>query len=294
MGASSHTVLMIRGGNSNSRVDEFHFIPLFLLITYHIPFLSFRFFEKTTYLFGAGSSPHLSVACLRTKSQDIFIFYFVTVTYSSLFSAFTHLTHLLPVIYHLSLSSWYHFDLDTISRAAGGGRRAFLSFSFSFFFFFLTLQLSADPGYMYWSFVFICLNIMYNFAHEPRMKLSVSPISYLPYSPFYSCPDSKMVFTKQKNQTGIAGITFANGVNTTSWRFCDVQLTEGCPSWAEFPQNHNTQVYFLHFPMDYSQFRGILDFADLQLGRVLLQHAFVVILNGVSYILFVFNSRLGR
>lgn len=105
MGASSHTVLMIRGGNSNSRVDEFHFIPLFLLITYHIPFLSFRFFEKTTYLFGAGSSPHLSVACLRTKSQDIFIFYFVTVTYSSLFSAFTHLTHLLPVIYHLSLSS---------------------------------------------------------------------------------------------------------------------------------------------------------------------------------------------
>lgn len=46
--------------------------------------------------------------------------------------------------------------------------------------------------------------------------------------------------------------------------------------------------------MDYSQFRGILDFADLQLGRVLLQHAFVVILNGVSYILFVFNSRLGR
>lgn len=77
----------------------------YLLLTISLfLFVSFRFFEKTTYLFWRRFIA-TSLRGLSTKSQDIFIFYFVTVTYSSLFTAFTHLTRLLPVIYYLSLSS---------------------------------------------------------------------------------------------------------------------------------------------------------------------------------------------
>lgn len=69
-------------------------------------FYSFLFFEKKNIPFRRRFiATSLSVACLRTMSRDIFVFYFVSVTYSCLFFAFTHLTHLLPVIYHLSLSS---------------------------------------------------------------------------------------------------------------------------------------------------------------------------------------------
>jgi hypothetical protein len=57
------------------------------------------------YLFGAGSSPRLFVACLRTSSLDIFIFYFVIVAYSYLFSALltSHIItcHLLFVAFEL-------------------------------------------------------------------------------------------------------------------------------------------------------------------------------------------------
>lgn len=147
-------------------------------------FFSFLFFETKTHLFGAGSSPRLSVACLRTMSQEI----------SSILSLSPIHVYslLLPTsdIYYLSFTIC-RFRVDTtliwilflVQREGEKG----VSFYFLFFFFGhcnyqQILDICTDL------LVFICLNIMYKFAHEPRMRLSVSPISYIPYSPFYSCP----------------------------------------------------------------------------------------------------------
>ena len=145
MGVSSHTVLMIHGGDSNSTVDEFRLRSLCLFLAsfffyYHLP-STYSFFQK--HLFGAGSSPRLSVACLRTSSLDIFILYFVTVTYSYLFSALhTSRIHYMPFII-------CRFRVDTtliwipfLVQREGEGRSffSFLFFSFSF----LTFQLSTQ------------------------------------------------------------------------------------------------------------------------------------------------------
>lgn len=117
-------------------------VSSFFFLTYYLPYTySFFSFNNTPFWrrFIATSLRGLSAYIVTGHIHLLFchchLFMFVL--------CFTHLTHLSPVIYHLSLSSLYHFDSDTISRAAGG-RRAFLFSD-------ITTINQADPGYMYWS-----------------------------------------------------------------------------------------------------------------------------------------------
>lgn len=120
MGASSHTVLMIRGGNSNSTVDKFDFI-LFLLITYHIPFL---FFQKNTPFWRRFIAKSLRVACLRTKSRDISpsILSLSPIHLYSLLLLTSHIYYLSFIICHFRVDTTLIWILFLVQREGGEGR----------------------------------------------------------------------------------------------------------------------------------------------------------------------------
>ena len=151
-----------------------------------LSFFSFLFFETKTHLFGAGSSPRLSLWLVYVQCHGTYLlfchchlFMFILCFYP----LHTSITCHLPFVAFELIPLWFGYYVS----CSGRGRRAFLSILFFFSFFGhcnyqQILDICTDL------LVFICLNIMYKFAHEPIMKLSVSPISYIPYSPFYSCP----------------------------------------------------------------------------------------------------------
>lgn len=111
------------------------FLTYYFSIFLFFLFFPFLFFEKKAYLFGAGSSPRLSLRGLSTYNVmghiHLLFCHLSSIHVYSLLSPTSH-------IYYLSFTIC-RFRVDTtliwitISRAAGGGEgRFFLSFFFLF------------------------------------------------------------------------------------------------------------------------------------------------------------------